>query len=95
MLSIEQQVIAVIAAKFNVAGVRTITSQTDLRRDLAADSLAMVELLLLLEGEFQVDIPDEEAEEITTVRQIVDYLGLHVPPLMDQSRTRRQQHASR
>ena len=95
MPTIESQVVAVIAAKFNVASERTITLKTDLRRDLAADSLALVELLLLLEGEFQVEIPDEEAQEITTVQQIVNYVILHMEPRMERRRQRRDRHAQR
>src|SRR5687767_804390 len=70
---IEHTVLAVVAEKFN-AGRRAVTPRTDLRRDLGADSLAMVELVMLLETEFQVDIPDEDAEEIATVQQVIDYL---------------------
>jgi acyl carrier protein len=91
--TIENQVVAVIAAKFDVAGERTITPKTDLRRDLTADSLALVELVLLLESEFQIDIPDEEAEEITTVQQIVDYLTLHMEPRIERRRLRGDHHA--
>ena len=70
---IEKQVLAVIAEKFH-ACAQGLTPLTDLRRDLGADSLAMVEFVMLLEAEFQVDIPDEDADQIGTVRQIVDYL---------------------
>ena len=70
---IERTVLALVAEKFH-AGMRAVTPRTDLRRDLGADSLAMVELVMLLETEFQVDIPDEDAEEIATVQQVIDYL---------------------
>jgi acyl carrier protein len=92
--TIESQVVAVVAAKFNAAGERRITSRTDLRRDLTADSLALVELVLLLESEFQIDIPDEEAEEIETVQQIVDYLTLHMEPPVERGRLQGDLHAS-
>lgn len=42
--------------------------------DLKADSLDVVEIMMSLEDEFQIDIPDEDAEKITTVQQIVDYV---------------------
>jgi acyl carrier protein len=93
--TLESQVVAVIAAKFNVADERTITPKTDLRRDLTSDSLALVELLLLLEGEFQVEIPDEEAQEITTVQQIVHYLALQMEPRAQRSQQRVYQCAPR
>jgi acyl carrier protein len=73
MHSIESRVLAVVAEKFN-ARAGTVTPQTDLRRDLAADSLALVEFVMLLESEFHVDIPDEDAEQIATLQQVVDYL---------------------
>lgn len=43
--------------------------------DLGADSLDMVELVMALEDEFETEIPDEEAEKITTVQQAVDYIS--------------------
>lgn len=43
-------------------------------QDLRADSLDTVELVMALEDEFEVEIPDEEAEKITTVKQAVDYI---------------------
>jgi len=46
--------------------------------DLGADSLDTVELVMALEEEFETEIPDEEAEKITTVQQAVDYIGSHV-----------------
>ena len=46
--------------------------------DLGADSLDTVELVMALEEEFECEIPDEEAEKITTVQQAVDYVKAHV-----------------
>lgn len=45
--------------------------------DLGADSLDTVELVMALEEEFECEIPDEEAEKITTVQQAVDYILAH------------------
>ena len=45
--------------------------------DLGADSLDMVELVMALEDEFETEIPDEEAEKITTVQQAIDYINSH------------------
>ena len=45
--------------------------------DLGADSLDTVELVMALEEEFECEIPDEEAENITTVKQAVDYVNDH------------------
>ena len=93
MPTLQSQVVAVVAAKFNVPGEEAITPKTDLRRDLAADSLALVELLLLLESEFEVEIPDEDAQEITTVQQIVNYLNLILEPRMERREQQGDQHA--
>ena len=46
--------------------------------DLGADSLDTVELVMALEEEFETEIPDEEAEKITTVQQAIDYVGGHL-----------------
>ena len=45
--------------------------------DLGADSLDTVELVMALEEEFETEIPDEEAEKITTVQQAIDYVTAH------------------
>lgn len=45
--------------------------------DLGADSLDTVELVMALEEEFECEIPDDEAEKITTVQQAVDYINNH------------------
>ena len=47
--------------------------------DLGADSLDTVELVMALEEEFKLEIPDEEAEKITTVGQAVEYIGKNLP----------------
>lgn len=45
--------------------------------DLGADSLDLVELVMALEEEFGVEIPDEDAEQLTTVGEVVDYIKRH------------------
>jgi len=45
--------------------------------DLGADSLDTVELVMALEEEFECEIPDEEAENITTIQQAIDYVNKH------------------
>ena len=47
--------------------------------DLGADSLDTVELVMALEEEFDCEIPDDEAEKITTVQQAVDYVNANLP----------------
>ncbi|MBL3617270.1 MAG: acyl carrier protein [gamma proteobacterium endosymbiont of Lamellibrachia anaximandri] len=54
-----------------------VTTEASFVDDLGADSLDTVELVMALEEEFETDIPDEEAEKITTVQLAVDYINSH------------------
>lgn len=56
----------------------TITSDATFIEDLGADSLDTVELLMSLEEEFDIKIPDAEAEQINTVQKAVDYIKTHI-----------------
>ena len=73
MKNIEQRVKKIVAEQLGVneADVKTDSSFVN---DLGADSLDTVELVMALEEEFETEIPDEEAEKITTVQQAVDYI---------------------
>lgn len=53
----------------------SVTPQANFANDLGADSLDTVELVMALEEEFDIEIPDEAAEQITTVQQAVDYIS--------------------
>ncbi len=77
MSDIEQRVKKIVAEQLgaNEADVKLESSFVD---DLGADSLDTVELVMALEEEFECEIPDEEAEKITTVQQAVDYVNGHV-----------------
>lgn len=55
-----------------------ITMESSFIDDLGADSLDIVELIMALEGEFDMEIPDEEAERISTVGNVVDYIKSHI-----------------
>ena len=74
--SIEQKVKAIIAENLGVAEdeIKLTSSFID---DLGADSLDIVELVMQMEEEFEVEIPDEEAENIKTVQNAVDYITTH------------------
>ncbi len=76
MSDIEQRVKKIVAEQLGVneADVKLESSFVD---DLGADSLDTVELVMALEEEFECEIPDEEAEKITTVQQAVDYITAH------------------
>lgn len=54
-----------------------VTPQSSFVNDLGADSLDTVELIMALEEEFDIEIPDEEAEKIQTVAQAIDYIKAH------------------
>jgi acyl carrier protein len=55
-----------------------VTLEASFVEDLGADSLDTVELVMALEEEFETEIPDEEAEKITTVKEAVDYIEAHL-----------------
>ncbi|UJF24093.1 acyl carrier protein [Suttonella sp. R2A3] len=71
--SIEQRVVAVIAEQLSVDEAQ-IKPEAHFIDDLGADSLDLVELVMSLEKEFDCEIPDEEAEKITTVQTAIDYV---------------------
>ena len=54
-----------------------VSPEASFVEDLGADSLDTVELVMALEEEFETEIPDEEAEKITTVKEAVDYIEAH------------------
>jgi acyl carrier protein len=73
MSSVEQQVKAIVAEQLGVKAEQ-VTSAASFVDDLGADSLDTVELVMALEEEFEIEIPDEDAEKITTVQQAIDYI---------------------
>jgi len=77
MSDIEQRVKKIVAEQLGVAeaDIKTESSFVD---DLGADSLDTVELVMALEDEFEMEIPDDQAEKITTVQQAIDYATAHV-----------------
>ncbi len=56
---------------------KQVTPEASFTNDLGADSLGTVELIMALESEFGISIPDEQAETITTVGQAIAYLEQH------------------
>ena len=54
-----------------------VTPEASFVEDLGADSLDTVELVMAMEEEFETEIPDEEAEKITTVKEAIDYIEAH------------------
>jgi acyl carrier protein len=76
MENIEQRIRKIIAEKLDV-NEADIRNESSLTADLGADSLSVVELVMALEEEFEFEIPDDEAEKITTVQQAIDYVASH------------------
>lgn len=73
MASIEEKVKQIIVDKLGVDEAE-VTSEASFQNDLGADSLDTVELIMEFEKEFDISIPDEQAENIQTVGQAVTYL---------------------
>ena len=68
-----EKVKVILAEQFDV-DEDTITVDTDVQEDLGADSLDVVDLLMSIEDEFEVEIPDEEIENIKTVGELVSFI---------------------
>jgi acyl carrier protein len=73
MSSIEEQVKSIVAEQLGVKADE-VTNDASFVDDLGADSLDTVELVMALEEEFETEIPDEEAEKITTVQLAIDFV---------------------
>ena len=76
MSDIEQRVKKIVAEQLGVAEA-DIKNESSFVDDLGADSLDTVELVMALEDEFDIEIPDEEAEKITQVQLAIDYAKAH------------------
>lgn len=76
MADVVDRVKAIVVEQLGVKE-EEVTSASSFVDDLGADSLDTVELVMALEEEFETEIPDEEAEKITTVQLAVDYINAH------------------
>ncbi|HRL03100.1 acyl carrier protein [Vitreoscilla massiliensis] len=74
MENIEQRVKKIVAEQLGVNEAE-VKNESSFQEDLGADSLDIVELVMALEEAFGTEIPDEEAENITTVQQAIDFLS--------------------
>ncbi len=77
MENIEPRVKKIVAEQLGVNDA-DVKNDSSFVNDLGADSLDTVELVMALEEEFETEIPDEDAEKITTVQQAVDYIKSHL-----------------
>ena len=75
-MSVEAKVKSIIAEQLGISE-DTIKSDSAFIEDLGADSLDIVELVMAMEEEFEVEIPDEEAENIKTVNDAINYVNDH------------------
>jgi acyl carrier protein len=75
--TIEQQVKEIIVEQLGV-NADQVTSDAKFIEDLGADSLDTVELVMALEEKFQLDVPDEEAEKLQTVGEVIKYIEDHL-----------------
>ncbi len=76
MSNIEERVKKIVAEQLGVK-IEEVTNGASFVDDLGADSLDTVELVMALEEEFETEIPDEQAEKITTVQEAIDYVNAH------------------
>jgi acyl carrier protein len=74
MSTIDERVKKIVAEQLGVSEDE-VSNEASFVDDLGADSLDTVELVMALEEEFECEIPDEEAENITTVQQAIDYVN--------------------
>lgn len=75
-MSIEERVKKVVAEQLGV-NEKEVTNEASFVDDLGADSLDTVELVMALESEFGVEIPDEDAEKIGTIQDAINYIKEH------------------
>ena len=78
MSDIEQRVKKIVSEQLG-ADLATVKNESSFIDDLGADSLDTVELVMALEEEFDTEIPDDDAEKITTVQQAIHYINKNLP----------------
>ncbi len=74
IVEIKNRIVEIVANQLGIEE-EDITAEASVIDDLGADSLDVVELVMALEEEFDLEIPDEEAEKITNVQNIFDYMA--------------------
>ena len=75
-MSIEDKVKKIIAEKLSV-DLAEVIPEASFVDDLGADSLDLVELIMTMEEEFDIDISDEDAEKLETVKDAIDFINAH------------------
>ena len=75
MSDVDEKVKKIIAEHLGIDDMEKITEDAKFIDDLGADSLDTVELIMQFEEEFEIEIPDEDAEKILSVQQALDYIS--------------------
>lgn len=75
-MSVEKKVKEIVAEQLG-KDAKEVTNEASFIDDLGADSLDIVELVMAMEDEFGIEIPDEEAEKIKTVKDVIEYIKAH------------------
>ncbi len=75
-MSVEDKIKEIITEKLSVE-MDEIVPEASFIDDLGADSLDLVELIMTMEEEFDIDISDEDAEKLVTVKDAIDYINSH------------------
>ena len=75
-MSVDKRVKEIVAEQLG-KDVNEVTIEASFIDDLGADSLDIVELVMAMEDEFGIEIPDEEAEKIKTVKDVIEYIKAH------------------
>ncbi len=73
-MAVDQQMVDIIVEQLSVEKDKVVPGASFVD-DLGADSLDLVELIMAMEEEFDVEIPDEDAEKISTVQHAIDYVN--------------------
>ena len=73
-MSVNERVINIVAEQLGI-GIDEVSNESSFIDDLGADSLDTVELVMALEEEFDIEISDEQAENISTVQSAIDYIN--------------------
>jgi acyl carrier protein len=77
MSTVEERVKKIVAEQLGLK-VEDIKNEASFVDDLGADSLDTVELVMALEEEFEIEIPDEEAEKITTIQEAINHIDAYL-----------------
>ncbi len=75
-MSVEDKIKKIISEKLSVE-LEEVVPEASFVDDLGADSLDLVELIMSMEEEFDIDISDEDAEKLVTVKDAIDYINAH------------------